>query len=153
MGSFPSRKSSAIWAASSTALSSHTWTFTRITKATAAFGALHYCFFSNQRVSLKDKGRVYAVLVLTIFLHGSECWSLREDLYDRLRVFHNRCVRTLCRVKMRQVRRHRIRQDTLNARVGLQSLDYILLQHPATSRACRGTAHGSDTRDPWEPQA
>jgi hypothetical protein len=62
---------------------------TRITKATAAFGALHYCFFSNQRVSLKDKGRVYAVLVLTILLHGSECWSLRE--------------RTLCRVKMRQV--------------------------------------------------
>ena len=59
---------------------------TRITKATAAFGALHYCFFSNQRVSLKDKGRVYAVLVLTILLHGSECWSLREDLYDRLRV-------------------------------------------------------------------
>ena len=53
---------------------------TRITKATAAFafGALHYCFFSNQRVSLKDKGRVYAVLVLTILLHGSECWSLRE---------------------------------------------------------------------------
>ena len=41
---------------------------TRITKATAAFGALHYCFFSNQRGSLKDKGKVYAVLVLTILL-------------------------------------------------------------------------------------
>jgi hypothetical protein len=94
-----------------------------IAKATAAFGALHYCFFSNRRVSLKDKGRVYAVLVL-ILLHGSECWSLREDLYNRLRVFHNRCVRTLCRVKLRQVCRHRMKQDTLNARVGLQSLDY-----------------------------
>lgn len=115
---------------------------TRITKATAAFGALHYCFFSNQRVSLKDKGRVYAVLVLTILLHGSECWSLREDLYDRLRVFHNRCVRTLCRVKMRQVRRHRIKQDTLNARVGLQSLDYYY-----STRLLRWAGHVS--RMPW----
>ena len=53
---------------------------TRITKATAAFGALHYCFFSNQRVSLKDKGRVYAVLVLTILLHGSKCWSTRRPV-------------------------------------------------------------------------
>ncbi len=64
-----------------------------ITQATAAFGALHYCFFFNQRVDLKDKGRVYAVLVLTILLHGFECWSLREDMYNRLRVFHNRCVK------------------------------------------------------------
>ena len=37
-----------------------------------------YHISSNQRVSLKDKGRVYAVLVLTILLHGSESWSLRD---------------------------------------------------------------------------
>ena len=81
-------------------------------------------------------------LVLTILLHGSECWSLREDLYDRLRVFHNRCVRTLCRVKMRQVHRHMIKQDTLNARVGLQSLDYYY-----STRLLRWAGHVS--RMPW----
>ena len=35
-------------------------------------------------------------LVLSILLYGSECWGLREDLYDRLNCFHNRCVRTMC---------------------------------------------------------
>ena len=32
-------------------------------------------------------------LVLGILLYGSEVWSLREDLYHRLRRFHNRCAR------------------------------------------------------------
>ena len=31
----------------------------RIAKATAAFGALRGCFFSNKKLNLKDKGKVY----------------------------------------------------------------------------------------------
>ncbi len=60
---------------------------------------------------------------------------------------------------------HRIKPDTLNARVGLQSLDYYystrLLRwaghvsrmpwHRTPHKGC--SQAGSDTRDPWEPQA
>ena len=31
-------------------------------------------------------------------LYGCEAWSLREDLFKRLRSFHNRCARSMCRV-------------------------------------------------------
>jgi hypothetical protein len=95
----------------------------RIRKATAAFGALRECLFSKKHVSSKDKGKAYSVLVLTILLYGSECWCLREDLFNRLRVFHNRCVRSMCRVTMRHVIRHRIRDADLRDRVGLHSFD------------------------------
>ena len=143
MGSFLSRKSSAIWATSSTALSSQMWTSSRASPRPRRPSVLCTTAFSPTRESVsKTKAGGYAVLVLTILLHGSECWSLREDLYDRLRVFHNRCLRTLCRVKMRQVHRHRIKQDTLNARVGLQSLDYYY-----STRLLRWAGHVS--RMPW----
>jgi hypothetical protein len=96
----------------------------RIRKATAAFGALRDCFFANKRISAKDKGKGYTVLVLTILLYGSECWCLREDLFNRLRVFHNRCVRSMCRVTMRHVIRHHISDSDLRDRVGLKPLDH-----------------------------
>jgi hypothetical protein len=96
----------------------------RIRKATAAFGALRDCFFANKRISAKDKGKGYTVLVLTILLYGSECWCLREDLFNRLRVFHNRCVRSMCRVTMRHVIRHHISDSDLRDRVGLEPLDH-----------------------------
>ena len=97
---------------------------TRITKATAAFGALRKCFFDSKLVSLKDKGKVYSILCLTILLYGSECWSLREDMFNRLRVFHNTCVRSMCRVTMHHVIRHHITDAQLRERVGVKDLDH-----------------------------
>ncbi len=41
---------------------------------------------------------IYLTLALSALLYGSEFWGLREDLYDRLDCFHNRCVRTMCRM-------------------------------------------------------
>ena len=35
-------------------------------------------------------------------------WSPREDLYHRLRRFHNRCARTMCRITIAHTIRHRI---------------------------------------------
>ena len=96
----------------------------RIAKATAAFGALRGCLFSSKKFNLKDKGKVYTVLVLTILLYGSECWCLREDLFRRLRVFHNTCMRSMCRITMRQVRRHRISNEDLQKRLGIKAFDF-----------------------------
>jgi hypothetical protein len=96
----------------------------RITKATAAFGALKKCFFSRMDISYKDKGTVYVVLCLTVLLYGSECWALTEKLFNKLRVFHHKCVRAMCRVNMSHTIRHKISTSSLLERLQIQPLDY-----------------------------
>ena len=62
-------------------------------------------------------------LVLGILLYGSEVWSLREDLYHRLRRFHNRCARTMCRITIVHTIRHRITTNSLFAKLEIDPLD------------------------------
>ena len=84
----------------------------------------------------KCKGTVFSALVVSILLHGSESWCLREDLLRRLTTFYNRCVRMLCRVTMHQVIKHRISTKQLLKRLGICSIeDYY------NSRLLRWTGH------------
>ena len=46
----------------------------------------------------------YEALVLSILLYGVESWCLTEHLYDRLRVFHARCLRCICYVSRKHTR-------------------------------------------------
>lgn len=94
----------------------------RIKSATAAFGALKNVF-TNRQLDLKLKGRIYVALCLSILLYGSEVWCLREDLLGRLRSFHHRCVRTMCRVNMAHTIRHHISSNSLFARLGIEPLE------------------------------
>ena len=41
----------------------------------------------NKYLSEELKGEVYKALVLPALLYGCEAWSLREDLFKRLRSF------------------------------------------------------------------
>ena len=108
----------------------------RIKKASAAFGALRDCLFSSKTVSNRAKCVVYVGLVLAILLHGSECWCLTEVLFNRLRSFHARCVRAMCRVTRKHVWKHHIRTTTLLRRISLESIDSIVSQ-----RQLRWTGH------------
>jgi hypothetical protein len=108
----------------------------RIAKASAAFGALQQSFFKSRIPALEDKGRVFVALVLSILLYGSECWCLRERELQRLRVFYNRCVRSMCKVNMKQVRFHRISTKSLLERLCVRSLEYYY-----TTRLLRWTGH------------
>ena len=98
----------------------------RIKAAGSAFGALRDRIFAATSISMKVKKMVYIVLVLTILLYGSECWSLTEKLYNRLRAFHFRCVRSMCRVTRLHTRRYHISNADLLRRTGLQTIDVYL---------------------------
>jgi len=65
-----------------------------IASATAAFGALKN-IFTDKYLSEELKGEVYEALILRTLLYGCEAWSLREDLFKRLRSFHNKCARCM----------------------------------------------------------
>ena len=95
----------------------------RIKSATAIFGALSSCIFSKKDIDLKVKGQIYSSLVLSVLLYGSETWALREDLAQRLRSFHHRCARTMCRVTMAHTIRCKIKTSSLLERLGIQTVE------------------------------
>ena len=95
----------------------------RIDAAGGAFAALRDKIFASKSITLKVKKFVYLALVLTILLYGSECWSLTEKLYNRLRAFHHRCIRSMCRVTRLHTRRHLISNAELLERTDLLPID------------------------------
>ena len=94
----------------------------RITSATAAFGALKN-IFADKYLSEELKGEVYRALILPTLLYGCEAWSLREDLFKRLRSFHNRCARSMCRVNLHHTFCHHITSASLFRRLGILDID------------------------------
>jgi hypothetical protein len=93
----------------------------RIKAATASFGALRNVL-TNKYLDPKVKGQVYVALCLSILLYGSEVWCLREDLFRRLRNFHHRCCRAMCRITIAQTIRHHISSADLFKKLGLNPL-------------------------------
>ena len=100
----------------------------RIEAAGAAFGALRHSVFSSPYISFQTKKIVYLALIITILLYGSESWSLTEKLLHKLRLFHRRCIRAMCRVNRLHTRQHHIRTADLLARVGLAPLDTYIVR-------------------------
>jgi hypothetical protein len=66
------------------------------------------------------------VLILAILLYGAESWSTTEVMLQRLRVFHARCVRGMCRVSRKHTWAHRLSTSELERRLGLKSIDTYL---------------------------
>ena len=95
----------------------------RINLASRAFGKLRKCLFASTSISYKAKKFVYECLILAILLYGAEHWCLTESLFRKLRVFHARCVRAMCRVNRLHTRVYRIRTSDLLNRLSLQSID------------------------------
>ena len=77
----------------------------------------------NSALSENLRGQVYTALVLTILLYGSEVWCLREDLFAKLRTFHNSCCRAMCRITMAHTIRHHIPSKQLYKRLGIAAVD------------------------------
>lgn len=84
----------------------------RISKARIAFANLRH-LWRQKGISLGLKGRVYMTTVRAVLLYGSETWCLRAEDLRRLRVFDNRCLRTIAGIDRRQ----RIRNEIVRKRV------------------------------------
>ena len=95
----------------------------RIDKAGGAFGSLRKSVFSNASICFEAKKLVYEGLILLILLYGSESWCLTERLYRKLRVFHARCARAMCRVNRWHTHRHRITTEELLERLNVKPID------------------------------
>ena len=97
----------------------------RIQKACNAFGMMKSSLFSRSMIKLRVKAKVYQAFILPILLYGVECWCLTEKLLNKLRAFHHRCVRSICRVTLLD----RKRTSDLLDKLYLESIDtYICRQ-------------------------
>ena len=108
----------------------------RIKKAGSAFGALRKCLFTNPDITPSVKRTVYEGLILSLLLYGAESWCLSENLYSMLRIFHNRCLRAMCGVTLRDCYVHHISTDQLLDRMSLRSIDTYV-----TRRQLRWAGH------------
>ena len=69
------------------------------------------------------KRTVYEGLILNILLYGGESWSVTAAMRQRLRVFHARCLRGMCRVSRKHTWAHHISTAELERRLGVDSID------------------------------
>ena len=98
----------------------------RIKSAQSAFSAIRTQFFSAKGIKNAHKKTAYEGLILSILLYGCESWSLPKSLLDRLQLFHNRCVRAMCRVSMWHVREYKITRTNLESRLQLEPVQFYL---------------------------
>ena len=92
------------------------------------------------------RGEVYKALVLRTLLCGCEAWSLREDLFKRLRSFHNRSARSVCRVNLHHTFRHHATTWSLFRRLNL--LDINSYYHNRILRSAGHVARMPMSRTP-----
>ena len=100
----------------------------RITKASNAFGALRKQIFTCKNITLESKKRVYEGIILPILLYGAETWSLTEILYNKLRVFHHQCVRTMTNINRCQMWEQRISINELLNRLNVKIIDVYIVK-------------------------
>ena len=98
----------------------------RIKSATGVFGALKKSIFRTRYIKPCTKKNVYTTIILSILLYGSESWCLTEKLMNRLRTFHNQCIRTMCGVTRWHTMTHEISNKTLRDRMGMESIDQYI---------------------------
>jgi len=95
----------------------------RLVAASRAFGSLSKLVFQSASVSPAAKREAYVALVLSILLYGSEGWCLKATLWRKLRSFHHRGARRMCRVTMWHTREYRITTTSLLKVLGLRNVE------------------------------
>ena len=98
----------------------------RIRAASAAFSSAKRSFFASKMVPLDRKKLAYEGLILSILLYGSESWSLTSSLRSRLEIFHNRCIRSMCRVTRWHNWKFHLRMCSLENRLNVRPLGVYL---------------------------
>ena len=121
----------------------NSWSYIIVLKC----GALRDHFFSTRDVSERLKGKIYTGGVLAVLLYGCESWCLTAESISRLRNWHNKRIREMCRVTMCQSFVHQISSASLQKRTGVFSIEYYL-----ASRTLLWAGHVARMPRSWLPQ-
>jgi len=117
-------------------LSDHHDVEARTKKAPQALGAMRSKIFGSAVIPERLKAKVYAGGVLAVLLYGCMSWCLSEESARRLSNWHNKRVREMCRVTMRQTFVYRITSESPQKRTGV-----FVLEHYLASRVLLRAGH------------
>ena len=93
----------------------------RIGIASSSMNDLNHVW-SQKKLSLSTKLRIYATCVLPIALYGAEVWTLLKQDLCRLEAFHMRNQRRILGIKWSDF----VRNTTVTAKTGLESIATII---------------------------
>ena len=109
----------------------------RIDKASQAFGRLKRSVFQDKALSVTTKRVVYKAVVLGTLLYGSETWTTKRSITQKLETFHNRCLRMIFGITRTEQREKRISSSEIRERFGMKEL----IQEMVTLRRLRWLGH------------
>ena len=72
--------------------------FSRVQKASVAFGKLESRVWSDRGITIRTKTSVYKTCVLTSLLYSSETWTLYRRHIKWLERFHQKCLRRILNI-------------------------------------------------------
>jgi hypothetical protein len=98
----------------------------RIQKALGMYGCLRKHLLASKDVWYTVKKKVLTGMILPIMLDGAESWVVSATAMKELRAAYNRIVRGCCRVSLYTTRKHRITSASLQARLGVGTLEHYL---------------------------
>ena len=68
----------------------------RISQARRLFNSMNRQVFSNKKIRMDIRRRLYQAIVVNIALWGCESWALKEENRAKLETFHHSCLRRIC---------------------------------------------------------
>ena len=80
---------------------------TRICKASIAFRSIGRLIWYQKKLKRKTKMRFFKSIIMPILLYGCETWAPLSNYVQRLQSFVNKCVRSICEISERHVKKHR----------------------------------------------
>ena len=90
----------------------------RIGKAAGAFKSLKYAIYLNKSLSMRTKRLVFSATVWGTLFYGAESWAIKATQLQKIKSFHNRCMRVIAGVSNYDQRKKRITTEGVEKMVG-----------------------------------
>ena len=104
----------------------------RISQPSKAFGALRKAVFLDKNMTFSTKREVFKAYVMSVLLHGSECWTPLRKHISKLNSFHHKCIKAISnrqqqeeRIMSAEVRRRWGEEETVTEMVMRHRLEWL----------------------------
>jgi hypothetical protein len=104
--------------------------------------------FSNKKIRMDIRRRLYAAIVVNIALWGSENWALKEEKRAKLETFDHSCFRRICGWRMWSIEERRIKNVETRRTVGNSPAMESMME----MRSCRWLSKLSATEESRSPR-
>ena len=97
----------------------------RMSKASMSFGCLRERLWNNHNVSIRVKGKIYSVLILSTLLYVAETWTVYKTHVKKLHAFMMRHLRSIMKI----IWQDKVTNIQVLKREGLPPMEYLLIRN------------------------